>query len=267
MARRHRRKTVRLQWRARPRRRRDGLYDPSAGRKMGAALSSSGVLSRRVSSSRSMTARAPRSPAWKVKAFSPSPSKSRGQLCATVYHLVAFLSAAAVLLSDFPETAGVTERRPVDATSYQSRQVAGYGAPRMGRRRPRSNILPTCASVIRSTRGRGLGHPGLVQRVMNRVLVDNAILGPWIHVGSRMQLLNAIGSGDELTARAKVTGNYEKKGHRFVELDALVVANGRDSSGALSTTSPSISRASRPRRRSQPPSSSPATGSRLWRAR
>jgi hypothetical protein len=30
-----------------------------------------------------------------------------------------------------------------------------------------------------------------------------------------------------LTARAKVTGNYEKKGHRFVELDALVVANGR----------------------------------------
>ena len=29
-----------------------------------------------------------------------------------------------------------------------------------------------------------------------------------------------------MTARAKVTGNYEKKGHRFVELDALVVANG-----------------------------------------
>jgi hypothetical protein len=30
-----------------------------------------------------------------------------------------------------------------------------------------------------------------------------------------------------LTARAKVTGNYDKKGHRFVELDALVVANGK----------------------------------------
>ena len=27
--------------------------------------------------------------------------------------------------------------------------------------------------------------------------------------------------------RAKVIGNYEKKGHRFVELDALVVANGK----------------------------------------
>jgi hypothetical protein len=73
----------------------------------------------------------------------------------------------------------------------------------------------------------GLGHPGLLQRVMNKVLVDNAILGPWIHVGSRMQLLAASASGDELTARARVTGNYEKKGHRFVELDALMVANSR----------------------------------------
>jgi acyl dehydratase len=73
----------------------------------------------------------------------------------------------------------------------------------------------------------GLGHPGLLLRTMNSVLVDNAILGPWIHVGSRMQILAAARSGDELTARARVTGNYEKKGHRFVELDALVLANGR----------------------------------------
>ncbi|MFX9669170.1 hypothetical protein ABTU75_19865, partial [Acinetobacter baumannii] len=58
-----------------------------------------------------------------------------------------------------------------------------------------------------------LGHPGLIQRVMNRVLVDNAILGPWIHVGSKMQLLSAAKAGDEITARAKVTGNYDKKGH------------------------------------------------------
>ena len=62
--------------------------------------------------------------------------------------------------------------------------------------------------------------------VVIQPLVDNAILGPWIHVGSKMQLLSAARTGDQLTARAKVIGNYEKKGHRFVELDALVVANG-----------------------------------------
>ena len=33
--------------------------------------------------------------------------------------------------------------------------------------------------------------------------------------------------GDELTVRAEVTGNYERKGHRFVDLDALVIANSR----------------------------------------
>src|SRR5688572_32558485 len=33
----------------------------------------------------------------------------------------------------------------------------------------------------------GLGHPGLLPRVMNKVLVDNAILGPWIHVGTRSE--------------------------------------------------------------------------------
>jgi hypothetical protein len=62
---------------------------------------------------------------------------------------------------------------------------------------------------------------------MNRLLVDNVILGPWIHVGSRMQILSVLQPDDEITARAKVIGNYEKKGHRFVELDALVIANGR----------------------------------------
>jgi hypothetical protein len=41
-----------------------------------------------------------------------------------------------------------------------------------------------------------------------------------------MHLLNAARSGDEISARARVIGNYEKKGHRFVELDALVVGNG-----------------------------------------
>src|SRR6202035_1159393 len=128
--------------------------------------------------------------------------ESRGQLCATGTAALP-ASPPSLSISDFPEVAPVRERRPVDEASYQLGQWLG--------------TLPRAWA----------GHPGLLQRVMNRVLVDNAILGPWIHVGSRMQLLNAARSGDELAARARVTGNYEKKGHRFVELDALVVANGR----------------------------------------
>jgi acyl dehydratase len=149
--------------------------------------------------------------------------ESRGQLCATGS---ASLPAAApsVSIADFRDTAPVSERKPVDARSYELGKWLGT-VPRAWPGEAAREYLTDVRERDPIYTSHGLGHPGLVQRVMNRVLVDNAILGPWIHVGSRMQLLSAAKSGDELTARAKVTGNYEKKGHRFVELDALVVAN------------------------------------------
>jgi hypothetical protein len=136
------------------------------------------------------------------------------------------VSAPSISISDFTETAAVAERVPVNAASYQLGKWLGT-VPRAwagdAAREYLTDVRETDTIYVRER----LGHPGLLQRIMNKVLVDNAILGPWIHVGSRMQLLATCGSGDELTARARVTGNYEKKGHRFVELDALVVANGR----------------------------------------
>jgi hypothetical protein len=45
-----------------------------------------------------------------------------------------------------------------------------------------------------------------------------------MHVGSTVQHFGAAHIGDELSARAVVTANYERKGHRFVELDVLVYA-------------------------------------------
>jgi hypothetical protein len=114
----------------------------------------------------------------------------------------------------------------VDARSYEPGKWLGT-VPRVWAGEAATEYLTDVRELDPIYVAEGLGHPGLLQRVMNKVLVDNAILGPWIHVGSRMQLLSAARSGDELTARAKVTGNYEKKGHRFVEFDALVVANGR----------------------------------------
>lgn len=150
---------------------------------------------------------------------------SRGQLCATG---TASLPASAPSLSvaDFSEVAAVNERKPVNPASYELGKWLGT-VPRAWAGEAATEYLTDVRETDAIYAREGLGHPGLLQRVMNKVLVDNAILGPWIHVGSRMQLLAAAKSGDEITARAKVTGNYVKKGHRFVELDALVVANGR----------------------------------------
>jgi hypothetical protein len=70
----------------------------------------------------------------------------------------------------------------------------------------------------------GLAHPGQILRLCNRALVENVVLGPWIHVGSRVENLAAAPIGQDFTLRSRVLSNAERKGHRLVELDALVLA-------------------------------------------
>ena len=151
--------------------------------------------------------------------------ESRNELCATASASLPS-SPPSFSLDDFIEVPVVAERRPVSADSYEVGKWLGT-LPRDWAGDAAKEYLDDIREHDEIYAREGLGHPALLQRVMNKVLVDNAILGPWIHVGSRMQLLSAAKTGDQLTARARVTGNYEKKGHRFVELDALVVANGR----------------------------------------
>jgi acyl dehydratase len=55
--------------------------------------------------------------------------------------------------------------------------------------------------------------------------MDNVLLGVWIHTGSTVENFSAARVGDLLSARSRVSDNFERKGHRFVELDVLVVAN------------------------------------------
>jgi acyl dehydratase len=70
-----------------------------------------------------------------------------------------------------------------------------------------------------------VAHPGYTIRLANSVLVANVLLGPWIHVSSDTQHFRLVRDGDRLSARAVVTGLFERKGHEFVDLDVLVFAN------------------------------------------
>jgi acyl dehydratase len=151
--------------------------------------------------------------------------ESRGELCATGSASLP-ASAPSFASADFKDVPPVAERRPVSTSSYEVDKWLGT-VPREWAGSAATEYLADIRETDPVFAREGLGHPALLQRMMNKVLVDNAILGPWIHVGSKMQLLSAAKTGDELTARAKVIGNYEKKGHRFVELDALVLANGK----------------------------------------
>lgn len=73
----------------------------------------------------------------------------------------------------------------------------------------------------------GIAHPGLLLRLCNSVLVENVVLSPWIHTASALQNYSVARVGEELSARAHVTRNWEHKGHRSVELDCVVIASGR----------------------------------------
>lgn len=151
--------------------------------------------------------------------------ESRGQLCATGSASLPS-TFEPVSLDGFPDTPAVATRAAVNADSYALGKWLGT-APRSWDTAALKDYLAEVREADPIYTANGLVHPGALQRLMNQVLVQNAILGPWIHVGSNMQLLSAAKIGDALAARAKVTANYEKKGHRFVELDAVVVANGK----------------------------------------
>lgn len=73
----------------------------------------------------------------------------------------------------------------------------------------------------------GVAHPGWILRDANYVLSANVRLGPWIHVESVVQHHLAVHDGEEVSARAIVTKEWDHKGHRFVELDVLHLADGR----------------------------------------
>ena len=71
----------------------------------------------------------------------------------------------------------------------------------------------------------GIVHSGTVLRCCNWALSHNVVLPAWMHMGSTVRNLGLARVGDTLTVRARVTRNYEHKGHKWVEIDALVIAN------------------------------------------
>jgi acyl dehydratase len=148
---------------------------------------------------------------------------SRDALCATGH--ASMTRTQPLRLDMFTETAAVAERSPADEASLEVGRCLGI--------KPLRITAGWAARYVEDVRERdplylreGLSHPGQLPRLFNWALTHNVVLGPWIHVASKVDHFAAIRVGDELGVRAKVTANYERKGHRFVELDGLVVANG-----------------------------------------
>ena len=72
-----------------------------------------------------------------------------------------------------------------------------------------------------------LAHPGWFLRAANLVLTSNVVMGPWVHVASAVTHHAAVEAGTDLCARGVVRDRFERRGHKFVVLDILVLADGQ----------------------------------------
>jgi acyl dehydratase len=149
--------------------------------------------------------------------------ESGGVLCATG-HAALPNAVAMPSLSDFAAVPARAARGPADETTLKVGDWLGMN--------PLTITPEYQAQDLADTReteplyaAEGIVHPGTVLRCCNWVLSHNVILPAWMHMGSTVQNLGLARVGDTLNARARVTKNYEHKGHKWVEVDVLVVAN------------------------------------------
>ena len=148
--------------------------------------------------------------------------ESDGVLCANA---TARMGEALTLARDsYPRRPLPAERLPADEVSLAPGTVLGTASRDMTREDADWYLAGVRESDPLYRRER-LVHPGRILRLCNNALMDNVVLGPWIHVGSKVQHLSIAHVGEALSVRARVAADYEKKGHRFVDLDTLVIAN------------------------------------------
>jgi acyl dehydratase len=162
---------------------------------------------------------------------------SGGERCAVGYAGVVAGQDLAPAVDAIPNAVPppFAERPPASEESLAVGRVLGI-APQTIDARALGDYLEAVRETAPIYRAEGLVHPGQILRLANQALVQNVVLGPWIHVGSTLRHHRAARLGEELTLRARVTSNTVSKGHAIVEFEAVVVADASRTVAALTHT-------------------------------
>jgi acyl dehydratase len=151
--------------------------------------------------------------------------ESAGQICATGTARLPSAPPHAPDLADFPLTALPGERPDASPTSLPIGAMLGTYT-----RHCSAEIETAYQADVREDLvlygAEKIIHPGHLLRFGNWAVTQNVLLGPWIHVSSAIQNFATAHHGEALSIRARITNNFERKGHLFVELDAVVLAQG-----------------------------------------
>lgn len=153
--------------------------------------------------------------------------RSRGMVCAAGSARLPGAAVAAPALEQYPPgSPPPMERRPAASRSTLAETAVLCTVPLALGAELAADYLRDVREADPLYAREGIVHPGIVLRMCNQALLQNVLLGPWIHVGSEVQNHGLARVGETLEARGRVAANYERKGHLFVELDVLVLAQG-----------------------------------------
>lgn len=151
--------------------------------------------------------------------------ESEGQRCASGAAGLPDEASAAPVIPDTAPVPGIDDRPEPDESTLAT-----------GRRLSSRPVLLTADRLqqylvdIRETEPlyarQKLVHPAFMLRLSNFALKDNVKLGAWIHAASSIRHCALARAGESLAAHALVAANYERNGHRYVDLDVVIVADG-----------------------------------------
>src|SRR5262249_20066334 len=68
--------------------------------------------------------------------------------------------------------------------------------------------------------------PRQLLQFSNEILAQNFRVGPWIHVGSEIVNWSAAHPRETISARGRIHDRLDRKGHEFVVIDVMLIANG-----------------------------------------
>lgn len=152
--------------------------------------------------------------------------EARDVVCATATaHLPAEIPAFS--LGDYPYVAPpATEARPPFDESLLRVGMPFCNAPLIHTREAQGEYLRAISETDPVYERNSVIHYGTLLRPGIMTLPANFVTKPWIHAATDTQFLGLAFLGDALDFHGRIVRLYERRGHKIMDVEGLVLANG-----------------------------------------
>ncbi len=165
-------------------------------------------------------------PSSEAKAISLQAEREDGEVCAVARATLEATSQAEI--AAYPERAlpEMEARAEARRENFTVGAALGSLSEKLDLRQHASDYLKKIDERLPNYFGAGaVVHPGYLLSLANQIFVRNFKASPWIHTGSELVNRSTVGDGERLSVRGRIGDCFERKGHEFVVLDLLFIAN------------------------------------------